>query len=96
MLDALPKIRAVLVGVAKAGTTITHGDLMNQTGKPYAPNGVGKALDALSQDCLNRDEPSLAALVVTAQEGEVGSAFSGDAPAERRLCYRHWSQRRSV
>ena len=90
MVAALERMRAALIVVAQAGGTITYGQLAAATGGAYPPVGFGKALDILSIDCKNRREPSLAALVVRGDDGEVGDAFVGDAAATRQDCYRWW------
>lgn len=92
MLAALERMRAALLVVAMRGDTITYGELAVATGGAYFVRNFGRALDVLTQDCLHRDEPSLAALVVTKGSGEVGSAFTGDAAAERAAVHRYWSQ----
>lgn len=91
MLVALERMRAALVVVAMHATTITYGELARATGGAYFHRNFGRALDALSQDCINRGEPSLAALVVTAGTGEVGGAFAGDAAGERVELYAYWA-----
>lgn len=91
--EVLPALREHLVGVARRGGTITYGAVKRDLGLSYAANGMGRLLDLLSEDCFRRDEPSLAALVVSAATGEVGSDFEGDAAAERQDVYAHWSNR---
>jgi hypothetical protein len=86
----LPRMREHLIEVAKAGQTTTYGELKAHAGLPYAPNGLGRPLDLLSEDCRRRDEPSLASLVVSAATGEVGSDFGGDPVAERVAVYALW------
>ena len=86
-LQHLPSIRDELIDVARAGQTITYGELKERLNLPWAVNGLGRALDLLSVDCERRGEPSLAALVVTQGTGEVGSDFDGDPVAERAAVY---------
>lgn len=90
MLVALERMRAALIVVAMSEATISYRDLGKATGDPYAPQGWGKALDALSEDCIRRGEPSLSSLVVRRDHGEVGDGFVGEAARERQRCYRHW------
>lgn len=92
MYDALTKLRPVLVDAARRGATVTYKDAAIATGNAYLPQGLGPALDVLSEDCFRRDEPSLAALVVRSDVGEVGEAFVGDAEDEREACWRRWRQ----
>ena len=40
-------------------------------------------MDLLAHDCIDRDEPSLASLVVTKAGGEVSYGFAGTAGPER-------------
>lgn len=89
--DALPKIRDHLIEVANRNETITYGQLVEDLALPYLPRGLGRPLDLLSEDCFRRDEPSLAALVVSDSTGEVGSDFGGDALSERDAVYSYWS-----
>jgi len=91
--DCLPRTRDFLIEVARSGLTVTYGKLKGELDLPYAPNGMGRLLDLLSEDCDRRGEPSLAAVVVNATTGEVGDDYAGDAFAERTRVYRqhHWS-----
>jgi hypothetical protein len=89
--SCLPEVRDHLIRVAKAGATITYGDLQAALDLPYRPQGMGRLLDLLSEDCFRRGEPSLASIVVNASTGEVGSDFDGDPVSERELVYRHWT-----
>ncbi|MGW5152708.1 hypothetical protein [Rhodococcus koreensis] len=86
----LGKVRSYLTDIAAAGTTVTYGELINDLNLPYVPNGLGRILDLLSEDCIRRHEPSLAALVVAQSIGEVGNAFEGDPEMERELLYDFW------
>lgn len=95
MLRALRLLRPALVELARHGGTMTYGDASSVMNRAYAPNGLGRALDALSIDCERRGEPSLAALVVRKDTGEVGSSFVGEPAAARSECYQRWKQRRT-
>lgn len=72
---------------------MTYAELHDHLDLPYAVNGMGRLLDLLSEDCIRRGEPSLAAIVVNASTGEVGDDFAGDPVAERSLVYaqRKWA-----
>ena len=85
--DHLPAIRNELIRVAVDGETITYSELKARLRLPWATNGMGRMLDLLSADCQRREEPSLAAIVVGQQTGEVGHDFDGDPVAERALVY---------
>lgn len=89
--ECLPRVRDHLIEVARAGDVITYGQVVADLHLPYLPRGLGRLLDLLSEDCHRRNEPSLAALVVSDSTGEVGSDFSGDPDAERRDLYAHWA-----
>lgn len=93
MFAALQRIRPALIATAQARSITTYGLLSDATGAPYTAQGWGPALDVLSVDCAERGEPSLASLVVRKREGEVGSAFVGDAAAERMRCWAFWAAR---
>jgi hypothetical protein len=88
--DCLPRTRNFLIDVARKGRTVTYGEVKSELDLPYAPNGMGRLLDLLSEDCDRRNEPSLAAIVVNRSTGEVGHDYAGDAFAERELVYKHW------
>lgn len=90
MYDAIRLLREHLKGVARRGETITYGEASEVTNDAYIPQGLGPLLDLLSIDCQRRDEPSLAALVVRADDGEVGDSFVGDPQAARDDCYTFW------
>ncbi|MQW78025.1 hypothetical protein GHK92_19335 [Nocardioides sp. dk4132] len=91
--QCLPLARAYLIGVARAGGQVTYGEMVRDLELTYAPNGMGHLLDVLSVDCLERDEPSLAALVVSADTLEVGYGYGSDPETERPLLYRRWLSR---
>jgi len=95
-VEWLPRMRAYLIGVATAGGTATYGAMKADLGIPHATNGLGRLLDLLSEDCLRRNEPSLASLVVNSTTREVGPNYSGNAPVERTLTYAHWRGRTHV
>lgn len=90
MHEALSRMRAALIATAQAGATTSYGSLMEATGKPYLPQGLGRVLDVLTVECARRGEPSLAALVVRRAEREVGDGYTGDARVERSACWRYW------
>lgn len=86
----LTALRPLLIGIALSCGTIQYGAVIKALDLPHATNGLGRVLDLLSEDCFCRNEPSLAALVVSRSTGESGSAFWGDPSAERTLLYKHW------
>lgn len=92
--DCLPRLRDYLIDVARHDGRVTYGQVVRDLDLPYLPRGMGRLLDLLSEDCHRRNEPSLAALVVSDSSGEVGSDFAGDAAAERRELVLHWRRRR--
>lgn len=94
-LDArtLPLVRAYLIGIAKFRGRVTYGEMRRDLALPHAEVGMGRLLDLLSVDCCHpdRDEPSLAALVVNQETDEVGEDFVGNPVEERRRVYDHWA-----
>lgn len=90
-LMVLPRIREYLLAVAKRHDTVTYGELKADLKLVHAVNGLGRLLDLLSFECGKRDEPSLAALVVSKRTQEVGESFAGDAGEERELVYARWA-----
>ncbi len=93
MVRVLPRLREVLVDVARRRTTITYGELATALDHAYLQQGLGPVLDVLAVDCARRGEPRLDALVVSRARGEVGHGFDGDAAAGREACWLHWSTR---
>lgn len=77
-------------------SVVTHGEL----GKALGINGVAlrdemrHVLDDLSDDCIARGEPSLAALVVNQRSGASGQGWQ-DGPvtwhAEVQAVFRRWA-----
>ena len=87
----LPRLRDYLMGVARARGTVTYTEVKVDLELPHAVNGLGRLLDLLSVECVDRrGEPSLAALVVAQDTGEVGADFEGDPVATRDEVYAHW------
>jgi hypothetical protein len=95
MIEALVRLRPALIVVAKRRSTLTYGEAETVIdGLIKMGHGVadgGRLLDLITVDCERRREPSLAALVVRSDTGEVGDGFVGDAGAGREDCYRYWS-----
>jgi hypothetical protein len=86
-------LRGACIAAAWNRSTFRYGDLAALLG--LVPQGMGRSLDLLSVDCARRGEPSLAALLVTAETGRCSEGFVGDAEVERERCYSHWLQRRA-
>lgn len=86
-VSCLPRVRAHLIGIARACETVSYSHLRRALELPYAVNGMGWLLDVLTEDCRRRGEPSLAALVVTVGTGEVGVQYPGQATQERAAVY---------
>jgi len=89
--DVGQRVRDELIDIAKRGQTITYGELKAAADLSHPPNGMGRLLDVISQDCHLRNEPSLAPLVVNAQTREVGADYEGNPDADRRVVYDFWS-----
>lgn len=86
-------MRSLLVREARAGTTITYGEVVRTLRLPVPARGLGRLLVLLSEDCYRRGEPTLAALVVRQSSGEVGDGYGGGASDDRREVIDHWSRR---
>lgn len=85
------RVRDELIDVAKRAGKITYGDLKAAAALTHPPNGMGRLLDVISEDCRLRGEPSLAPLVVNRETQEVGADYEGDPVADRQSAYRYWS-----
>jgi hypothetical protein len=92
MYEAVTRLRSATIVAAQRRSTLTYGEAEVVLDRLYIARGLGPALDLLSYDCERRGEPSLAALVVRSDSGEVGDGFVGDADAGREDCYRHWKE----
>lgn len=89
--DVGQRVRDELIDVARRGQTITYGELKASAQLSHPPNGMGRLLDVISEDCRLRGEPSLAPLVVNAETLEVGADYEGAPNEDRRRLYDHWS-----
>lgn len=89
--DVGPQVRDYLIKVARRGGTVTYGSLKEDLSLTYPPNGLGRVLDVISEDCHRRGEPSLAPLVVNKATGEAGSDYDGHPESDRRALYGYWS-----
>ncbi|YAL83405.1 hypothetical protein ACMYYO_00975 [Dermacoccaceae bacterium W4C1] len=85
----LERARPVLIDHARRGTTITYGELAQAIEFTQPVQAIGRLLDLITEDCRLRGEPSLAALAVNSQTGEVGDDFDGEPVGERALVYAH-------
>ncbi|WP_045820815.1 hypothetical protein [Williamsia herbipolensis] len=92
-LEVLPRMRKYLIGVAQRAQTVFYGEMKADLDLPHPSNGLGRLLDLLSADCIRRNEPSLAAVVVARATGEVGAAFTGDPETERVDLREYWKGR---
>ena len=88
--------RAALIVAAMRRSIVTYGEL----GKALGIDGVAlrnemrHVLDDLSDDCIARGEPSLAALVVNQRTGAPGQGWDdGRVPwhAEVQAVFRRWA-----
>lgn len=89
--DVGARVRDELIDVAKHGQTITYGELRAAANLTHPPNGMGRLLDVISEDCRIRDEPSLAPLVVNRATREVGADYVGAPEVDRQCLYDYWS-----
>lgn len=96
MYEAVARLRSATIVAALRRSTLTYTEAERAIDLLYPARGLGAALDLLSYDCIKRREPSLAALVVRKDSGEVGEGFIGGAAAaaaEREKCYEGWSRK---
>lgn len=87
--------RAALTIAAMRRTLVTYGELGQAIGIDGIAlrNEMRHILDDLAQDCNERGEPSLAALVVSKSHGEPGSGWTNGRLTwieEVRACFEHW------
>lgn len=92
-VDHVVAMRALLVDEARAGTTITYGEVVRSLHLPVPPKALGRLLVLLSEDCERRGEPTLAALVVQQSTGEVGDGYGPQASDDRRELIEFWRGR---
>lgn len=85
------RCRPVLIDVARNREVITYGELSESIDRSVLPRHMGTLLHMIGHDCAARGEPSLAALVVRAGTGEVGTRDASWAEPERLACWRHWA-----
>lgn len=85
-------LRGACVVASWGRSTLLYGDVAPLVG--LATQGLGRALDLLSEDCVRRGEPSLAALLVKQETGLAGAGFTGNDPEEREKCYQYWRHER--
>ena len=93
MYEAVTRLRSAGIVAAQRRTTLTYAEAAMAIDELYPARALGRALDLLSHDCIQRREPSLAALVVRSDSGEVGEGWAASTanPAkERERCYERW------
>lgn len=98
MLEALKRARAVLIGIALAGETITYTNLSVAIDRLYPARNMGRLLDLVSLDCNLRNEAyTLPLVVVQAWTGECGSGMARDPRQSldeaRSVLYAEWQVR---
>ena len=91
--EVLPRVRRELIRVAEDRTTLTYGELVARADLPHAPRTVGRLLELISAECHYRGEPTLAALVINKDTGEVGESFRGDPHLSRAMAWSFFSRR---
>ncbi|MCL3778235.1 MULTISPECIES: hypothetical protein [unclassified Actinomyces] len=88
---ATARARSALIEAARERDVLTYGELSEAIGGLVLPRHMGPLLHMLEHDCAERDEPGLAALVVSAATGEVGTPDTGWAPPQRRAVWAYWA-----
>ncbi|KAA1418146.1 hypothetical protein FE697_020110 [Mumia zhuanghuii] len=90
------RARAALITAAMRRSTLTYGELARAIDfDPDVPVGhhMNRILDLVSQECIDRSEPSLAPLVVNERTGEPGKGYrDGGEPWHKsvRRCFHAW------
>jgi hypothetical protein len=90
------RARAALIIASMRRTTVTYGELARAIDlHPNVPVGhhMKRILDLVSQECIDRREPSLAPLVVNERTGEPGKGYQdGGEPWHKsvRRCFDAW------
>ena len=87
MYEAALRLRSALIVAAQRRSTLTYDQASNAIDGVFLTRALGKPLDLVSHDCMQRGEPSLSALVISKRSGAVGGAYIGDAEAARERCY---------
>lgn len=98
------EVRAHLIAAARAGTSITYSELLNQLGYAFSRpkmRALCSVLGAVDRDAAARGEPELAVLVVRQSDGLPGQGWwvaggaethghkgSWEGPAARKLVTR--------
>ena len=95
--DLAAKARPALITTSLRRSTMTYGELARaidlDPGLPL-PHHINRVLNLVSQDCIDRKEPSLAVLVVNERSGEPGTGFRPGAHprhSETRRCFHRWT-----
>ncbi|QPL06281.1 MULTISPECIES: hypothetical protein [Actinomyces] len=88
---ATARARSALIEAARERDVLTYGELSEAIGGLVLPRHMGPLLHMLAHDCAARGEPGLAALVVSAATGEVGTPDAGWAPPQRQTVWAHWA-----
>lgn len=88
---ATARARSALIEAARHRDVLTYGELSQAIGGLVLPRHMGPLLHMLEHDCAERDEPGLAALVVSAATGEVGTPDARWAPPQRRTVWAYWA-----
>lgn len=88
---ATARARSALIEAARHRDVLTYGELSQAIGGLVLPRHMGPLLHMLEHDCAERDEPGLAALVVSAVTGEVSTPDARWAPPQRRAVWAYWA-----
>jgi hypothetical protein len=65
--DLIPRVRAVLADSARAGKTITFGDIERRVGEKIP--AWNKVLDPIYEDCRAQGHPDLTAIIIYKETG---------------------------
>ncbi|WP_296226962.1 HNH endonuclease signature motif containing protein [Ralstonia sp. UBA689] len=91
----LPAIRRWLIQVAKMRGTVTYGDVMKSFGIGF--RNILRAMGHLGHQSMERKEPIITALIVSAKTGRCSTGFAAgfgiaDDIVERERLYRYWQK----
>ena len=86
LADRKAVVRSELERRARAGQTVTYGEIARKVG--LVPAGLGKILDIIKAEEAGRRRPDLGCLVVNAKTGLPGYVGSGRVEQEHALAIR--------
>ena len=80
---------SVLIRQAATGQTITYGRLAPKVGNHAGGQGLGPALNHISDHCEATNQPDLSVIVVRQDTGKPGHTRVADVDAEQERVFAH-------